>query len=135
MLVLNFGMLKFPVSLCVFECVSLRLCVSVPACECCMILFTYNLYQYVDVSFFTYCLQVYLCVCDNSGMFNVCVCIFCVYVTFQTNTPAAGRHEREPGRRIHHGGSQPQRRPLMVPSIGQYGQLAREMEREYLLLC
>lgn len=82
-LVLNFGMLKFPVCLCVFECMSLRLCVSVPACECCMILFTYNLYKYVDVSFFTYCLQVCLCVCDNSGMFNVCVCILCVYVNFR----------------------------------------------------
>ncbi|XP_038589877.1 RIMS-binding protein 2-like isoform X4 [Micropterus salmoides] len=34
-----------------------------------------------------------------------------------TNTPAGGRHDRETGRRIHHGGSQPQRRPLMVPSI------------------
>ncbi|XP_076614786.1 RIMS-binding protein 2-like isoform X5 [Chaetodon auriga] len=36
-----------------------------------------------------------------------------------TNTPAGGRHDRETGRRSHHGGSQPQRRPLMVPSIGQ----------------
>uniref|UniRef100_A0A671TM53 RIMS-binding protein 2 n=1 Tax=Sparus aurata TaxID=8175 RepID=A0A671TM53_SPAAU len=33
------------------------------------------------------------------------------------NTPAGGRHDRETGRRIHHGGPQPQRRPLMVPSI------------------
>ncbi|XP_031133732.1 RIMS-binding protein 2 isoform X2 [Sander lucioperca] len=36
------------------------------------------------------------------------------------NTPkanAGGRHDRETGRRTHHGGSQPQRRPLMVPSI------------------
>ncbi|XP_038589880.1 RIMS-binding protein 2-like isoform X7 [Micropterus salmoides] len=37
--------------------------------------------------------------------------------TPKTNTPAGGRHDRETGRRIHHGGSQPQRRPLMVPSI------------------
>ncbi|XP_070844924.1 RIMS-binding protein 2 isoform X3 [Chaetodon trifascialis] len=37
-----------------------------------------------------------------------------------TNTPAGGRHDRETGRRIHHGGSQPQRRPLMVPSIDGY---------------
>lgn len=36
-------MLKYPVGLCVFECVSLRLCFRVPACECCMISFTYNL--------------------------------------------------------------------------------------------
>ncbi|XP_078017959.1 RIMS-binding protein 2 isoform X5 [Epinephelus lanceolatus] len=34
-----------------------------------------------------------------------------------SNTPAGGRHDRETGRRIHHGGPQPQRRPLMVPSI------------------
>ncbi|XP_068608916.1 RIMS-binding protein 2 [Brachionichthys hirsutus] len=34
--------------------------------------------------------------------------------TPKTNTPAGGR---EAGRRIHHVGSQPQRRPLMVPSI------------------
>nr|XP_040053806.1 RIMS-binding protein 2 isoform X1 [Gasterosteus aculeatus aculeatus]XP_040053807.1 RIMS-binding protein 2 isoform X1 [Gasterosteus aculeatus aculeatus]XP_040053808.1 RIMS-binding protein 2 isoform X1 [Gasterosteus aculeatus aculeatus]XP_040053809.1 RIMS-binding protein 2 isoform X1 [Gasterosteus aculeatus aculeatus] len=38
------------------------------------------------------------------------------------NTPknsaaAGGRHDREPGRRNHPGGPQPQRRPLMVPSI------------------
>ncbi|XP_056259260.1 RIMS-binding protein 2-like isoform X5 [Seriola aureovittata] len=37
--------------------------------------------------------------------------------TPKTNTPAGGGHDREPGRRIHHGGPQPQRRPLMVPSI------------------
>ncbi|XP_076614787.1 RIMS-binding protein 2-like isoform X6 [Chaetodon auriga] len=37
-----------------------------------------------------------------------------------TNTPAGGRHDRETGRRSHHGGSQPQRRPLMVPSIDGY---------------
>uniref|UniRef100_A0A3B4TUV9 RIMS-binding protein 2 n=1 Tax=Seriola dumerili TaxID=41447 RepID=A0A3B4TUV9_SERDU len=37
-----------------------------------------------------------------------------------TNTPAGGGHDREPGRRIHHGGPQPQRRPLMVPSIDGY---------------
>uniref|UniRef100_UPI0037E7ADB1 RIMS-binding protein 2 isoform X2 n=1 Tax=Semicossyphus pulcher TaxID=241346 RepID=UPI0037E7ADB1 len=37
-----------------------------------------------------------------------------------TNTPAGGRHDREAGRRMHHGGSQPQRRPLMVPSIDGY---------------
>ncbi|XP_040915059.1 RIMS-binding protein 2 [Toxotes jaculatrix] len=37
--------------------------------------------------------------------------------TPKTNTPAGGHHERETGRRIHHGGPQPQRRPLMVPSI------------------
>uniref|UniRef100_A0A671TQQ5 RIMS-binding protein 2 n=1 Tax=Sparus aurata TaxID=8175 RepID=A0A671TQQ5_SPAAU len=36
------------------------------------------------------------------------------------NTPAGGRHDRETGRRIHHGGPQPQRRPLMVPSIDGY---------------
>ncbi|XP_038589876.1 RIMS-binding protein 2-like isoform X3 [Micropterus salmoides] len=40
--------------------------------------------------------------------------------TPKTNTPAGGRHDRETGRRIHHGGSQPQRRPLMVPSIDGY---------------
>uniref|UniRef100_A0A8C6X032 RIMS-binding protein 2 n=1 Tax=Neogobius melanostomus TaxID=47308 RepID=A0A8C6X032_9GOBI len=37
------------------------------------------------------------------------------------NTPKtnnAGRHDRESGRRVHHGG--PQRRPLMVPSIDGY---------------
>ncbi|XP_071322213.1 RIMS-binding protein 2 isoform X4 [Trachinotus anak] len=37
--------------------------------------------------------------------------------TPKTNTPAGGSHDRETGRRIHHGGPQPQRRPLMVPSI------------------
>ncbi|XP_072228174.1 RIMS-binding protein 2 isoform X3 [Leuresthes tenuis] len=37
--------------------------------------------------------------------------------TPKTNTPAGGRHDRDNGRRIHHGGSHPQRRPLMVPSI------------------
>ncbi|KAG7223873.1 hypothetical protein INR49_015129 [Caranx melampygus] len=37
-----------------------------------------------------------------------------------SNTPAGGSHDREPGRRIHHGGPQPQRRPLMVPSIDGY---------------
>ncbi|XP_065821591.1 RIMS-binding protein 2 isoform X6 [Labrus bergylta] len=37
-----------------------------------------------------------------------------------TNTSAGGRHDREAGRRTHHGGSQPQRRPLMVPSIDGY---------------
>uniref|UniRef100_A0A3B4TU83 RIMS-binding protein 2 n=1 Tax=Seriola dumerili TaxID=41447 RepID=A0A3B4TU83_SERDU len=40
--------------------------------------------------------------------------------TPKTNTPAGGGHDREPGRRIHHGGPQPQRRPLMVPSIDGY---------------
>ncbi|XP_026153513.1 RIMS-binding protein 2 [Mastacembelus armatus] len=35
----------------------------------------------------------------------------------KSNTPAGDRHDRDTGRRIHHGGSQPQRRPLMVPSI------------------
>uniref|UniRef100_A0AAV2J0X4 RIMS-binding protein 2 n=1 Tax=Knipowitschia caucasica TaxID=637954 RepID=A0AAV2J0X4_KNICA len=42
------------------------------------------------------------------------------------NTPKgnnAGRHDREPGRRVHHGC--PQRRPLMVPSIDGY----RERDR------
>ncbi|XP_034048924.1 RIMS-binding protein 2 isoform X2 [Thalassophryne amazonica] len=37
--------------------------------------------------------------------------------TPKTNTPAGGRHDRETGRRIHHGGPHPQRRPLVVPSI------------------
>ncbi|KAM9735734.1 RIMS-binding protein 2 isoform 2-T2 [Menidia menidia] len=37
--------------------------------------------------------------------------------TPKTNTPAGGRHDRDSGRRAHHGGPQPQRRPLMVPSI------------------
>ncbi|XP_077398593.1 RIMS-binding protein 2 isoform X11 [Vanacampus margaritifer] len=36
------------------------------------------------------------------------------------NTPSRGRHDRESGRRIHHSGSQPQRRPLMVPAIDGY---------------
>ncbi|XP_071322211.1 RIMS-binding protein 2 isoform X2 [Trachinotus anak] len=40
--------------------------------------------------------------------------------TPKTNTPAGGSHDRETGRRIHHGGPQPQRRPLMVPSIDGY---------------
>uniref|UniRef100_A0AAQ4RHF7 RIMS-binding protein 2 n=1 Tax=Gasterosteus aculeatus aculeatus TaxID=481459 RepID=A0AAQ4RHF7_GASAC len=39
----------------------------------------------------------------------------------ETNSAAAGgRHDREPGRRNHPGGPQPQRRPLMVPSIDGY---------------
>ncbi|XP_051794940.1 RIMS-binding protein 2 isoform X2 [Acanthochromis polyacanthus] len=37
--------------------------------------------------------------------------------TPKTNTPAGGRHDRDPGRRIHQSGPQPHRRPLMVPSI------------------
>ncbi|XP_051268651.1 RIMS-binding protein 2 isoform X3 [Dicentrarchus labrax] len=37
--------------------------------------------------------------------------------TPKTNNRAGGRQDRETGRRINHGGSQPQRRPLMVPSI------------------
>ncbi|XP_028458025.1 RIMS-binding protein 2 [Perca flavescens] len=40
--------------------------------------------------------------------------------TPKANTTAGGRHDRETGRRTHHGGSQPQRRPLMVPSIDDY---------------
>ncbi|XP_029300189.1 LOW QUALITY PROTEIN: RIMS-binding protein 2-like [Cottoperca gobio] len=40
--------------------------------------------------------------------------------TPKNNTPSGGRHDRETGRRIPHGGSQPQRRPLMVPSIDGY---------------
>uniref|UniRef100_A0A8C9YDY6 RIMS-binding protein 2 n=1 Tax=Sander lucioperca TaxID=283035 RepID=A0A8C9YDY6_SANLU len=43
---------------------------------------------------------------------------FCGLCLFQAN--AGGRHDRETGRRTHHGGSQPQRRPLMVPSIDDY---------------
>uniref|UniRef100_A0A669CNZ2 RIMS-binding protein 2 n=1 Tax=Oreochromis niloticus TaxID=8128 RepID=A0A669CNZ2_ORENI len=35
-------------------------------------------------------------------------------------TPVGGRHDRDSGRRAHHGGPQPQRRPLMVPSIDGY---------------
>ncbi|XP_014886777.1 RIMS-binding protein 2 isoform X9 [Poecilia latipinna] len=37
--------------------------------------------------------------------------------TPKTNSPGGGRHDRDNGRRIQHGGSQPKRRPLMVPSI------------------
>ncbi|XP_041826823.1 RIMS-binding protein 2 isoform X8 [Melanotaenia boesemani] len=37
--------------------------------------------------------------------------------TPKSNTPAGGRHDHDGGRRIHHGGPHPQRRPLMVPSI------------------
>uniref|UniRef100_A0A8D3DTM0 RIMS-binding protein 2 n=1 Tax=Scophthalmus maximus TaxID=52904 RepID=A0A8D3DTM0_SCOMX len=40
--------------------------------------------------------------------------------TEYTNTPGGGGHNRESGRRVHHGGPQPQRRPLMVPSIDGY---------------
>ncbi|AWP15092.1 putative RIMS-binding protein 2-like [Scophthalmus maximus] len=40
--------------------------------------------------------------------------------TPKTNTPGGGGHNRESGRRVHHGGPQPQRRPLMVPSIDGY---------------
>ncbi|XP_068561981.1 RIMS-binding protein 2-like isoform X2 [Cebidichthys violaceus] len=36
------------------------------------------------------------------------------------NAPAGGRHDRDTGRRNHRGGPQPQRRPLMVPSIDGY---------------
>lgn len=61
--------------------------------------------------------QCRLHVCPECLMFvNAFLCLR----AFQTNTPGGGRHEREPGRRVHHGGPQPQRRPLMVPSIGQY---------------
>uniref|UniRef100_A0A3Q3E962 RIMS-binding protein 2 n=1 Tax=Labrus bergylta TaxID=56723 RepID=A0A3Q3E962_9LABR len=51
--------------------------------------------------------------------------------TPKTNTSAGGRHDREAGRRTHHGGSQPQRRPLMVPSIGQYGDRDRRSPTYY----
>ncbi|TKS84638.1 RIMS-binding protein 2 [Collichthys lucidus] len=37
--------------------------------------------------------------------------------TPKANTQGGGRHDRESGRRAQHGGSQPQRRALMVPSI------------------
>ncbi|XP_061590305.1 RIMS-binding protein 2 isoform X3 [Cololabis saira] len=37
-----------------------------------------------------------------------------------TNSPAGGHRDRDSGRRVHHGGSHPQRRPLMVPSIDGY---------------
>ncbi|XP_019738177.1 RIMS-binding protein 2-like isoform X1 [Hippocampus comes] len=40
--------------------------------------------------------------------------------TPKLNTPSRGRHDRESGQRIRHGGSQPQRRPLMVPAIDGY---------------
>ncbi|XP_074546074.1 RIMS-binding protein 2 isoform X2 [Halichoeres trimaculatus] len=40
--------------------------------------------------------------------------------TPKTNTTSGGRHDREAGRRGHHGGPQPHRRPLMVPSIDGY---------------
>ncbi|XP_024918579.1 RIMS-binding protein 2 isoform X1 [Cynoglossus semilaevis] len=40
--------------------------------------------------------------------------------TAKTNTSGGGSHDREKGRRINHGGPQPQRRPLMVPSIDGY---------------
>uniref|UniRef100_A0A3P8QP24 RIMS-binding protein 2 n=1 Tax=Astatotilapia calliptera TaxID=8154 RepID=A0A3P8QP24_ASTCA len=40
--------------------------------------------------------------------------------TPKTTTPVGGRHDRDSGRRAHHGGPQPQRRPLMVPSIDGY---------------
>ncbi|KAM8872586.1 RIMS-binding protein 2 isoform 3-T4 [Synchiropus picturatus] len=66
--------------------------------------------------------------------------------TPKTNAPSGGRRDRETGRRLHHG-SQPQRRPLMVPSIevtsennnegnlspitedGNYGRVARHRTR------
>ncbi|PWA26820.1 hypothetical protein CCH79_00000766, partial [Gambusia affinis] len=37
--------------------------------------------------------------------------------TPKTNSPGGGRHDRDNGWRIQHGGSHPKRRPLMVPSI------------------
>ncbi|XP_047425140.1 RIMS-binding protein 2-like isoform X2 [Mugil cephalus] len=40
--------------------------------------------------------------------------------TPKTNAGAGGRHNRDAGRQVHHGGPQPQRRPLMVPSIDGY---------------
>ncbi|KAM4719408.1 RIMS-binding protein 2-like isoform 3-T4 [Anableps anableps] len=40
--------------------------------------------------------------------------------TPKTNSPGGGRHDRDNGRRIQHGGSHPKRRPLMVPSIDGY---------------
>ncbi|XP_061590306.1 RIMS-binding protein 2 isoform X4 [Cololabis saira] len=40
--------------------------------------------------------------------------------TPKTNSPAGGHRDRDSGRRVHHGGSHPQRRPLMVPSIDGY---------------
>uniref|UniRef100_A0A3Q3JUS2 RIMS-binding protein 2 n=1 Tax=Monopterus albus TaxID=43700 RepID=A0A3Q3JUS2_MONAL len=46
--------------------------------------------------------------------------------TPKTNTPTGGHHDRETGRRIHQ-----QRRPLMVPSIGQYGDRDRRSPTYY----
>ncbi|XP_035995717.1 RIMS-binding protein 2 isoform X4 [Fundulus heteroclitus] len=40
--------------------------------------------------------------------------------TPKSNSPGGGRHDRDNGRRIQHGGSHPKRRPLMVPSIDGY---------------
>nr|XP_057912566.1 RIMS-binding protein 2 isoform X3 [Doryrhamphus excisus] len=40
--------------------------------------------------------------------------------TPKSNAPSGGRRERDSGRRIHQGGPQPQRRPLMVPAIDGY---------------
>lgn len=135
---LNFGMLKFLVGLCV--CVYLWVCVyaSVFLCACLWVLHDFVYIQFV-------CWRMFLCffshiVCEydfvsvnNLWIFNICECCLCL-CAFQTNTPAGGRHDRETGRRIHHGGPQPQRRPLMVPSIGQYGQVAKEKGRE-IFLC
>lgn len=109
--------------LCVFECVSMRLCFS--ACLWVLHDFVYNLYEYVNIFFSLAVIECGHVSVSNSRMLNVCECFLCLLV-FQTNAPAGGRHNRDAGRQAHHGSSQPQRRPLMVPSIGQYLQVAWE---------
>ncbi|KAF4077527.1 hypothetical protein AMELA_G00209020 [Ameiurus melas] len=47
------------------------------------------------------------------------------------NVSSSGRLDRDPNRRPAHGGPQPQRRPLMVPSIGGYRDRGRRSPPHY----
>lgn len=52
------------------------------------------------------------------------------------NTLSGGRLDRETGRRMPRDGPQPQRHPLMVPSIGQSGHISPERSLGVVLfLC
>lgn len=101
----------------VWVCVS----ASVFPCACLWVLHDFVYIQLVRF-FFPHAVFEYVPTCPRAT--RECLMFVNVFsvlrIAFQGNTPAGGRHDRETGRRIHHGGPQPQRRPLMVPSIGQY---------------
>ena len=115
-------------SVCLYVCVPV--CLSVSAawfclhaiCTKCELLFFFHFFS---VTYY-FCKFVHVSV-SKLVKYLMFVNISCVSYAFQTNTPGGGGHNREAGRRVHHHpGPQPQRRPLMVPSIGQYGKVVEE---------